>query len=76
MRDFELLVQNVHSRRMRLIIDFEMDHTSDQHPWFISSRSGSGIPVSELLCMVATDQQYLGGSRISGDRTQIQLAFR
>ncbi len=70
MRDFELLVQNVHSRRMRLIIDFEMDHTSDQHPWFISSRSDPESPHRKYYVWSASDQKYRGVRAISGDRTQ------
>jgi alpha-glucosidase len=39
MSDFDLLLQEVHSRGMKLIIDLVINHTSDEHPWFIESRS-------------------------------------
>ena len=29
----------VHDRGMRLIMDLVVNHTSDQHPWFVESRS-------------------------------------
>ena len=32
--DFRQLVDDVHSRNMRLIIDFVPNHTSIEHPWF------------------------------------------
>src|SRR5574340_99457 len=70
MRDFELLVQNIHSRRMRLVIDFEMDHTSDQHPWFVSSRSDPESPYRNYYVWSATGQQYHDVRHISGDRSR------
>jgi len=39
MRDFDELLKEVHNRGMRLIIDLVINHTSDEHQWFIESRS-------------------------------------
>ncbi|WP_447598183.1 alpha-amylase family glycosyl hydrolase [Nitrospira sp. Nam80] len=39
LEDFDRLVAVLHERDMRLILDFVPNHTSDQHPWFIESRS-------------------------------------
>ncbi|MFB4163604.1 alpha-glucosidase [Alteribacillus sp. JSM 102045] len=39
MQDFDELLQKVHERGMKLIIDLVLNHTSDEHPWFIESRS-------------------------------------
>ncbi|WP_158737091.1 alpha-glucosidase [Alteribacillus sp. YIM 98480] len=39
MKDFDELLQKVHERGMKLIIDLVLNHTSDEHPWFIESRS-------------------------------------
>ncbi len=36
--DFVEFVDAAHQRGMRVIIDFVMNHTSDQHPWFQESR--------------------------------------
>ncbi|UTR13871.1 alpha-glucosidase [Salipaludibacillus sp. LMS25] len=38
MADFDTLLNEVHARGMRLIIDLVLNHTSDEHPWFIESR--------------------------------------
>lgn len=39
MDDFDQLLQEVHSRNMKLILDLVPNHTSDQHPWFLESKS-------------------------------------
>jgi len=39
MEDFDQLLDEVHQRGMKLILDLVINHTSDEHPWFIESRS-------------------------------------
>lgn len=34
MKDFDELLQGIHSRGMRLIMDLVVNHTSDEHQWF------------------------------------------
>ncbi len=44
MADFDQLLKEVHRRGMKLIIDLVINHTSDEHPWFIESRSSKDNP--------------------------------
>ncbi|TWI59044.1 glycoside hydrolase family 13 protein [Halalkalibacter nanhaiisediminis] len=44
MADFDQLLEEVHSRNMKLILDLVINHTSDEHPWFIESRSSKDNP--------------------------------
>lgn len=37
--DFKRFLDGAHQRGMRVILDLVLNHTSDQHPWFIESRS-------------------------------------
>ncbi|EPS2707493.1 alpha-glucosidase [Cronobacter turicensis] len=44
MADFDRLLESVHQRGMRLILDLVVNHTSDEHPWFLESRSSTDNP--------------------------------
>jgi oligo-1,6-glucosidase len=42
--DFDALLAAVHERGMRLVMDLVVNHTSDEHPWFVESRSSRDNP--------------------------------
>ncbi|MEH7304835.1 glycoside hydrolase family 13 protein [Neobacillus drentensis] len=44
MADFTILLEETHRRGMKLILDLVINHTSDEHPWFIESRSSKDSP--------------------------------
>ncbi|MEJ7508790.1 alpha-glucosidase [Staphylococcus simulans] len=44
MEDFDELLDKVHQKGMKLILDLVVNHTSDEHPWFIESRSSKNSP--------------------------------
>jgi len=44
MTDFDHLVAEAKKRNIRVIMDYVINHTSDQHPWFKESRSSRTNP--------------------------------
>jgi len=44
LEQFDALVAAAHARGMRVIIDMVLNHTSDEHPWFVESRSSTNNP--------------------------------
>lgn len=44
MNEMEELIDEIHKKDMKLILDLVPNHTSDQHPWFLESRSSSDNP--------------------------------
>jgi oligo-1,6-glucosidase len=41
---FDALLAAVHERGMKLVMDLVVNHTSDEHPWFVESRSSPDNP--------------------------------
>lgn len=42
--DWEELLAGMHRRGIKLVMDLVVNHTSDEHPWFIESRSSQDSP--------------------------------
>ena len=44
LEDLDALIEGLHARGMRLVMDLVVNHTSDEHPWFTASRSSTQDP--------------------------------
>lgn len=42
--DMKQLIQCAHERGIKIIMDYVLNHTSDEHPWFIESRKSKDNP--------------------------------
>ena len=47
--DFDELIAGLHERGMKLVMDLVVNHTSDEHPWFVESRSTPRQPEARLV---------------------------
>ena len=56
--DFRNLIDAAHARDIRIIMDLVLNHTSDQHPWFQSSRADRNSPYHDYYVWSDTDQKY------------------
>ena len=44
MDDFKELLKQTHERGMKLLLDLVVNHSSDEHPWFVESRKSKDNP--------------------------------
>ena len=58
LREFRRFVREAHRRGLRVITELVVNHTSDQHPWFIDSRSSLESAKRDWYVWSDTDQRY------------------
>ena len=56
--DLRTLLHEAHVRGIRVVADLVINHTSDQHPWFIESRSSRGNPKADWYVWNDDDQRW------------------
>src|SRR6266498_4722801 len=54
LEDFKRFLQGAHGRGMRVILDLVLNHTSDEHPWFLESKSSRDNPKSNWYVWMDT----------------------
>ncbi|TAE51080.1 MAG: T9SS C-terminal target domain-containing protein [Bacteroidetes bacterium] len=60
MADFQAFLTAAHARGIRVIIDYVMNHSSSQHPWFQQSASGPASPYRNFYRWSATQPSQPG----------------
>lgn len=58
--DFKELIKQSHKRGIRIITDFVMNHTSDDHPWFQEARKSKDSPYRDYFVWSDTKERYPG----------------
>jgi maltose alpha-D-glucosyltransferase/alpha-amylase len=56
--DFKTLLAEAHKRDLKVIVDFVMNHTSDQHEWFRQSRSDPDGPYGDFYVWSERNDKY------------------
>ncbi|HEY1987761.1 MAG TPA: alpha-amylase family glycosyl hydrolase [Terracidiphilus sp.] len=78
LEDFDRLLAEAHRRGLKVILDFVPNHTSDQHPWFLESRSSHGNPRRDWYLWRDQPNNWLsnfGGSGWEHDSTTGQYYY-
>jgi len=61
--DFDRLVAELHRRGIKIVMDLVVNHTSDEHPWFIQSASGPSSPKRDWYWWRTPRAGHVGGER-------------
>lgn len=59
--DFDELVAAIHSKGMKLVMDLVVNHTSDEHPWFVESASDRNSPKRNWYWWRKPREGYVAG---------------
>ena len=59
--DFDALLAAVHARGMKLVMDLVVNHSSDEHPWFVESRSSRENPKRDWYYWQPPREGMVGG---------------
>ena len=66
-RDFRAFVRAAHKRGLRVITELVINHTSDQHPWFVESHASSTNPREDWYVWSADDKRFADARIIFND---------
>jgi len=73
--DFKKFLAAAHERKIRVIVEMVLNHTSDQHPWFQESRSSQDNPRRDWYVWSETDTRYRGARIIFLDTEMSNWAW-
>ena len=73
--DFHEFLDACHQRGIRVIIDFVMNHTSDQHPWFQASRNDPDGEYGDFYVWADDDTGYADARIIFVDTESSNWTF-
>ena len=67
---FDRLISEAHRRDLKIIVDYIPNHTSDQHPWFVESRSSRDESEAGLV-RVGRRRPGPGSTRTTGSARSV-----
>lgn len=74
MDDFKEFVNEAHERGIKVIIDLVVNHTSNQHPWFVNAAEGEGSKFREYYVWADKDSvaEQIAKKEVSFDSDNIR----
>ena len=69
------LIEKAHEAGLKVLMDLVVNHTSDEHPWFVESRSSTDEPEAGLV-LVATAARGVRRRRTRRRADQLGLGVR
>lgn len=72
--DFKKLLEEAHTRDIKVVIDLIINHTSNQHPWFVESKKGRDNPFRSYYVWAQKDTiaDFLNKKKITLDSDNIR----
>lgn len=69
MEDFDRMLAAAHDRGIKIVMDLVVNHTSDEHPWFVESRKSKDNPYRDYTSGVRqkTEKNRTTGVPVSQD---------
>jgi maltose alpha-D-glucosyltransferase/alpha-amylase len=68
LEDFKRFLDAAHERRLHVVVEFVLNHTSEEHPWFQRALAAPrGSPERDYYVWSDTDQKYRGARIIFVD---------
>ncbi len=55
---FKEFIEDAHQRNIRIIFDIAMNHTSEEHPWFVEAKKGKSNPFRDYYIWSANTDLY------------------
>ncbi|MDO9629971.1 MAG: alpha-amylase family glycosyl hydrolase [Acholeplasmataceae bacterium] len=65
MADFENLIEKAAAKDIKIVIDLVINHTSDQHPWYLSAFASSSSPYRDYYIWQGNNafESFVGGMK-------------
>jgi len=73
--DFRAFLDAAHVRGMRVLTELAVNHTSDQHPWFVEARSSRDNPKRDYYVWSDTDERFASARVIFCDTEKSNWAW-
>ncbi|MEY2533502.1 MAG: hypothetical protein QOF29_1412, partial [bacterium] len=73
--DFAEFIRTAHDRGLRVIADFVMNHTSDQHPWFQAARQSRDSPYRDFYVWRDDKPEEKPGDVVFPDKEESNWAW-